>query len=146
MLKRICRLCCCRSGCCAVFAFSLVPTRKRGSHLSSEQRLPEGGDLANPAHDAQDVSESLKRFGFTVNTVTDADFDGFGARCGISVEWRRMRHGGFFILPVTASRSTATIGCCDGCRAFKSDVDARTEAIGLRSAMDAVAAAKTLAW
>src|SRR5216683_6433245 len=34
-------------------------------------------NLANPAHDAQDVSESLKRLGFTVNTVTDADFDGF---------------------------------------------------------------------
>src|SRR5258708_97494 len=34
-------------------------------------------NLANPAHDAQDISESLKRLGFTVNTVTDADFDGF---------------------------------------------------------------------
>jgi uncharacterized caspase-like protein len=34
-------------------------------------------NLANPAHDARDISESLKRLGFTVNTVTDADFDGF---------------------------------------------------------------------
>src|SRR5262249_16695936 len=34
-------------------------------------------NLANPAHDAQDISESLKRLGFTVSTVTDANFDGF---------------------------------------------------------------------
>ena len=33
--------------------------------------------LPNPLHDAQDVSDALKRLGFTVNTVTDADFDTF---------------------------------------------------------------------
>jgi uncharacterized caspase-like protein len=101
-------------------------------------------NLANPAHDAQDVSESLKRLGFTVNTVTDADFDGFRralrdfgrmapnadmavfyfAGHGVEID------GNNWLLPTDAE--------------LKSDVDARTEAIGLRSAMDAVAAAKTL--
>ena len=33
--------------------------------------------LPNPLHDARDVSDALKRLGFTVNTVTDADFDTF---------------------------------------------------------------------
>jgi hypothetical protein len=33
--------------------------------------------LPNPLHDAQDVSDALKRLGFAVNTVTDADFDTF---------------------------------------------------------------------
>ena len=101
-------------------------------------------NLANPAHDAQDVSESLKRLGFTVNTVTDADFDGFRralrdfgrmapnadmavfyfAGHGVEID------GNNWLLPTDAE--------------LKSDVDTRTEAIGLRSAIDAVAAAKTL--
>jgi hypothetical protein len=101
-------------------------------------------NLANPAHDAQDVSEALKRLGFTVNTVTDADFDGFRralrdfgrmapkadmavfyfAGHGVEID------GNNWLLPTDAE--------------LKSDIDARTEAIGLRSAMEAVAAAKTL--
>jgi Caspase domain len=101
-------------------------------------------NLANPAHDAQDVSESLRRLGFTVNTVIDADFDGFRralrdfgrmapnadmavfyfAGHGVEID------GNNWLLPTDAE--------------LRSDVDARTEAIGLRSAMDAVAAAKTL--
>jgi Caspase domain len=101
-------------------------------------------NLANPAHDAQDVSASLKRLGFTVNTVIDADFDGFRralrdfarmapkadmavfyfAGHGVEID------GGNWLLPTDAE--------------IKSDIDASTEAIGLRSAMEAVAAAKTL--
>src|SRR5262252_5882520 len=101
-------------------------------------------NLANPAHDAQDISESLKRLGFTVNTVTDADFDGFRralrdfgrmapnadmavfyfAGHGVEID------GNNWLLPTDAQ--------------LKSDLDARTEAIGLQSAMEAVAAAKTL--
>src|SRR5215831_6738087 len=87
-------------------------------------------NLANPAHDAQDVSESLKRLGFTVNTVTDADFDGFRralrdfgrlatkadmavfyfAGHGVEID------GNNWLLPTDAQ--------------LKSDLDARTEAIG----------------
>jgi hypothetical protein len=101
-------------------------------------------NLANPAHDAQDVSEALKRLGFTVNTVIDANFDGFRralrdfgrmapkadmavfyyAGHGVEID------GNNWLLPTDAE--------------LKSDIDARTEAIGLRSAMEAVATAKTL--
>src|SRR5215470_11556580 len=101
-------------------------------------------NLTNPVHDAQDVSEALKRLGFAVNTVTDADFDGFRralrdfgrmatnadmavfyyAGHGVEIE------GNNWLLPTDAE--------------LKSDLDARTEAIGLQSAMEAVSAAKTL--
>src|SRR5262249_51827871 len=101
-------------------------------------------NLANPAHDAQDISESLKRLGFTVKTVIDADFDGFRRAL---LEFGRMApnadmavfyfagHGGEiggnnWLLPTDAE--------------LKNEVDAGTEAIGLRSTMQAVAAAKTL--
>jgi hypothetical protein len=101
-------------------------------------------NLANPAHDAEDISESLKRLGFTVNTVTNADFDGFRralrdfGRMAPSADMAVFYFAGHgveidgnnWLLPTDAE--------------LKSDVDARTEAIGLRSAMDAVAAAKTL--
>jgi Caspase domain len=101
-------------------------------------------NLANPAHDAQDVSESLRRLGFTVNTVTDADFDGFRralrdfGRMAPNAEMAVFYFAGHgveidgnnWLLPTDAE--------------LRSDVDARTEAIGLRSAMEAVAAAKTL--
>src|SRR5215831_11793166 len=87
-------------------------------------------NLPNPAHDAQDVSDALRRLGFTVNTVTDADFDGFRralrdfgriatnadmavfyyAGHGVEIE------GNNWLLPTDAE--------------LKSDLDARTEAIG----------------
>src|SRR5262245_20702234 len=101
-------------------------------------------NLANPAHDAQDVSESLKRLGFTVNTVTDANFDGFrralrdfgrmALQADMAVFYYAGRaveiDGNNWLLPTDAE--------------LRSDIDARTEAIGLRQAMEAVAAAKTL--
>src|SRR5215469_7473410 len=100
--------------------------------------------LPNPAHDAQDVSAALTRLGFTVSTVTDADFDGmrralleFGrtarnadmavfyfAGHGVEINSRN------WLLPTDAE--------------LKNDGDASTEAIGLQSAIQAVAAAKTL--
>src|SRR5215475_3350534 len=101
-------------------------------------------NLPNPAHDAQDIAESLKRLGFTVTIVTDADFDKFRralldfgriapksemavfyfAGHGVEIS------GNNWLLPTDAE--------------LKSDVDAATEAVGLQSAMQAVAAAKTL--
>jgi len=101
-------------------------------------------NLANPAHDAQDVSESLKRLGFTVKTVIDADFNGFRRAM---LEFGRMAvnsdmavfyfaghgveiNGNNWLLPTDVE--------------LKDEADASTEAMGLQSAMQAVAAAKTL--
>ncbi len=101
-------------------------------------------NLANPAHDAQDVSESLKRLGFAVKTVIDADFDGFRRAL---LEFGRMApnaemavfyfaghgveiNGNNWLLPTNVE--------------LTNDADPGTEAIGLQSAMQAVAAAKTL--
>jgi Caspase domain len=100
--------------------------------------------LPNPAHDAQDVSAALMRLGFTVKTVTDADFDGmrralleFGrtARNADMAVFYFAGHGveingSNWLLPTDVE--------------LKSDVDASTEAIGLQSAMQAVATARTL--
>src|SRR5215470_2984249 len=101
-------------------------------------------NLANPAHDAQDVSESLKRLGFTVKTIIDADFNGFRRAM---LEFGRMAlnadmavfyfaghgveiNGNNWLLPTDVE--------------LKDEADATTEAMGLQSAMQAVAAAKTL--
>lgn len=101
-------------------------------------------NLANPAHDAQDVSEALKRLGFTVKTVIDADFDGFrralvdfgrvAPRADMAVFYFAGHgveiNGNNWLLPTDVE--------------LKTDVDAGTEAIGLQSAMQAVTTAKTL--
>jgi Caspase domain len=100
--------------------------------------------LPNPAHDAQDVAAALTRLGFAVNTVTDADFDvmrrsllefGRTARTAEMAVFYFAGHGieingSNWLLPTDVE--------------LKNDVDASTETIGLQSAMQAVAAAKTL--
>lgn len=100
--------------------------------------------LANPPHDAQDVSEALKRLGFDVKTVTDADFDTFRrallefGRTAVNADVALLFYAGHgieingdnWLLPTDVE--------------LKNDVDASTEAIGLRTAMQAVSTAKTL--
>jgi Caspase domain len=101
-------------------------------------------NLANPAHDAQDVSESLKRLGFTVKTVVDADFDGLRRAL---LEFGRMAPNADMAVFYFAGHGVEINGhnwLLPTDVELKSDVDAGTEAIGLQSAMQAVAAAKTL--
>jgi hypothetical protein len=100
--------------------------------------------LPNPLHDAQDVSDALKRLGFTVNTVTDADFDTFRrsllefGRRALKADMAVFYYAGHgveingdnWLLPIDV--------------ALKHEVDASSEAIDLRSAMQAVSSAKTL--
>jgi uncharacterized caspase-like protein len=100
--------------------------------------------LPNPSHDAQDVASALERLGFSVKTVIDADFDQmrrslleFGraasnadmavlyfAGHGVEID------GNNWLLPTDVE--------------LKYDTDASTEAIGLPSAIQAVAGARTL--
>jgi uncharacterized caspase-like protein len=100
--------------------------------------------LPNPSHDAQDVAAALERLGFSVKTVIDADFDKmrrslleFGraasnadmavlyfAGHGVEID------GNNWLLPTDVE--------------LKYDTDASTEAIGLPSAIQAVAGARTL--
>jgi hypothetical protein len=100
--------------------------------------------LPNPLHDAQDVSDALKRLGFTVNTVTDADFDTFRrsllefGRRALKADMAVFYYAGHgveingdnWLLPIDV--------------ALKHEIDASAEAIDLRSAMQAVSSAKTL--
>src|SRR5215469_3290383 len=100
--------------------------------------------LANPVHDAQDISASLTRLGFAVKTVTDADFNEFRrallefGRRAASADMAVFYYAGHgveidgnnWLLPTDAE--------------LKNDIDASTEGIGLQSAIQAVAAAKTL--
>jgi hypothetical protein len=100
--------------------------------------------LPNPLHDAQDVSDALKRLGFTVNTVTDADFDTFRrsllefGRRALKADMAVFYYAGHgveingdnWLLPIDV--------------ALKHEVDASAEAIDLRSAIQAVSSAKTL--
>jgi hypothetical protein len=100
--------------------------------------------LANPVRDAEDVAGALRRLGFTVNHVQDVNFDTFRralldfnraaptaeialiyfAGHGIEIE------GENWLLPTDVE--------------LRSAADASTEAISLRSAMQAVATARTL--
>ena len=100
--------------------------------------------LPNPLHDAQDVSDALKRLGFAVNTVTDADFDTFRrsllefGRRALKADMAVFYYAGHgveingdnWLLPIDV--------------ALKHEIDASAEAIDLRSAMQAVSSAKTL--
>jgi len=100
--------------------------------------------LPNPLHDAQDVSDALKRLGFAVNTVTDADFDTFRrsllefGRRAVKADMAVFYYAGHgveingdnWLLPIDV--------------ALKHEIDASAEAIDLRSAMQAVSSAKTL--
>src|SRR3984893_6149828 len=101
-------------------------------------------NLPNPAHDAQDVSESLKRLGFTVKTVTDADFDGFRRAL---LEFGRIAPNADMAVFYFAGHGVEINGnnwLLPTDVELKNDLDAGTEAIGLQSAIQAVAAAKTL--
>ncbi len=100
--------------------------------------------LANPVRDAEDVAGALRRLGFTVNYLQDADFNTFRralldfnraapaaeialiyfAGHGIEVE------GENWLLPTDVELRNA--------------VDVSTEAVSLRSAMQAVGAARAL--
>jgi hypothetical protein len=108
---------------------------------STYQKVPA---LPNPLHDAQDVSDALKRLGFTVNTVTDADFDTFRrsllefGRRALKADMAVFYYAGHgveingdnWLLPIDV--------------ALKHEIDVSAEAIDLRSAMQAVSSAKTL--
>ena len=101
-------------------------------------------NLANPAHDAQDVSESLKRLGFTVKTVIDADFNGFRRAM---LEFGRMALNADMAVFYFAGHGVEIDGnnwLLPTDVELKDEADASTEAMGLQSAMQAVAAAKTL--
>src|SRR5579871_6693360 len=100
--------------------------------------------LANQAHDAQDVSEALKRLGFTVKTVIDADFDGLRRAL---VDFGRLAPNADMAVFYFAGHGVEINGnnwLLPTDVELKTDVDAGTEAIGLQSAMQAVTTAKTL--
>ena len=100
--------------------------------------------LPNPAHDAQDVAAALMRLGFTVKTVTDADFDGMRRSL---LEFGRIARNADMAVFYFAGHGVEISGSnwlLPTDVELKNDVDASTEAIGLQSAMQAVAAAKTL--
>jgi hypothetical protein len=122
-----------------------------GAHAQSRVALVVGNsnytkvaNLPNPAHDGEDVAAALRRLGFTVNSLQDADFNTFRralldfnrlapsadiaviyfAGHGIEVD------GENWLLPIDVE--------------LHSDVDASNEAISLKSAMTAVGSAHTL--
>src|SRR5262249_44304533 len=100
--------------------------------------------LANPAHDAEDVAASLTRLGFEVKTVIDADFEGFRRAL---LEFGRTAPGADMAVFYFAGHGVEIDGnnwLMPTDVELKSDADARTEAIGLQSVMQAVAAARTL--
>jgi hypothetical protein len=100
--------------------------------------------LPNPAHDAQDVSAALTRLGFAVNTITDADFDGM--RRSLLDFGRTARNADMAVL-YFAGHGIEIAGSnwlLPTDVELKTEGDASTEAISLQSAMQAVAAAKTL--
>src|SRR5712671_7546367 len=129
----------------AMFALSVrAHAQTRIALVIGNSAYQKVANLANPAHDAQDISESLKRLGFTVNTVTDADFDGFRRAL---LDFGRMAPNADMAVFYFAGHGVEIDGnnwLLPTDAELRNDIDARTEAIGLRSAMDAVATARTL--
>jgi hypothetical protein len=100
--------------------------------------------LPNPAHDAQDVSAALTRLGFAVSTVTDADFDGMRRSL---LDFGRTAHNADMAVIYFAGHGIEINGSnwlLPTDVELRTEGDASTEAISLQSAMQAVAAAKTL--
>jgi uncharacterized caspase-like protein len=100
--------------------------------------------LPNPAHDAQDISAALTRLGFAVSTVTDADFDGMRRSL---LDFGRTAHNADMAVIYFAGHGIEINGSnwlLPTDVELKTEGDASTEAISLQSAMQTVAAAKTL--
>ena len=98
--------------------------------------------LPNPANDAADVSQSLQRLGFNVTTVTDAKFDAFRQAL---IEFGRAARGADMAVVFFAGHGVEIAGenwLLPVDVEMKNDLDADTEALGLRSAMQAVSNAK----
>lgn len=108
---------------------------------SSYERLPR---LGNPTNDASDLSQSLRRLGFSVTIVTDATFEKFRValrefgRAAANADLAVLYYAGHgievagenWLLPVDGQ--------------LRSDGDVNTEAVDMRAAMLAVSEAKTL--
>ena len=100
--------------------------------------------LPNPANDAADVSQSLKRLGFNVTTVTDAKFDAFRQAL---IEFGRAARGADMAIVFFAGHGVEAAGenwLLPVDLQMKNDLDADTEALSLRSAMLAVSNSKRL--
>ena len=98
--------------------------------------------LANPANDATDVSEALRRLGFNVKTLTDADFESFR---GALIEFGHAAQGADMAVLFFAGHGIEIAGdnwLVPIDAALKNDIDVGTEAIGLRAVMLAVSNAK----
>ena len=108
---------------------------------SSYERLPR---LGNPANDAGDLSQSLRRLGFNVTIVTDATFEKF--RVALR-EFSRVAANADLAVLYYAGHGIEVAGenwliPVDG--QLRSDGDVNTEAVDMRAAMLAVSEAKTL--
>jgi len=108
---------------------------------SSYERLPR---LGNPANDAGDLSQSLRRLGFNVTIVTDATFEKL--RVALR-EFSSAAAGADLAVLYYAGHGIEVAGenwliPVDG--QLRNDGDVNTEAIDMRAAMLAVSEAKTL--
>jgi hypothetical protein len=100
--------------------------------------------LANPANDATDVSAALRRLGFNVKTLRDADFESFR---GALIEFGHAAQGADMAVLFFAGHGIEIAGdnwLVPIDAALKNDIDVGTEAIGLHAAMLAVSNAKRL--
>src|SRR5262245_40601 len=102
---------------------------------SSYERLPR---LGNPANDASDLSQSLRRLGFSVTVVTDATFEKFRvalrefSQAAANAELAVLYYAGHGI-EVAGENWLIPV---DGL--LRNDGDVNTEAVDMRAAMLAV--------
>ena len=100
--------------------------------------------LPNPANDAADMSQSLRRLGFTVTTLTDAKFDALRRAL---IDFGRAARGADMAILFFAGHGVEISGenwLLPVDVELKNDIDVSTEAVGLRAAMQAVSNARQL--
>jgi uncharacterized caspase-like protein len=100
--------------------------------------------LPNPPNDAIDVSQSLKRLGFNVTTITDAKLGDFRHAL---IEFGRAARGADMAVLFFAGHGMEIMGdnwLLPVDVELKNDIDVDTEAVNLKSAMLAVSNAKGL--
>jgi uncharacterized caspase-like protein len=100
--------------------------------------------LPNPVHDAEDTEAALRRLGFKVSALHDADFSTFRRAV---LDFNRVAQGADLAIVYFAGHGIEVDGenwLLPTDVELRNDIDAGTEAISLRSVMSAVGPAKTL--
>nr|WP_271595895.1 caspase family protein [Bradyrhizobium sp. CCBAU 25360] len=132
------------AGLLIVFSSSIVSAETRVAPVIGNSKYLKASRLINPVNDAADIEASLKRLGFSVSTVLDANYDAMRRAVG---EFTRRARGAEYALLFYSGHGMEIGGenwLIPVDAELQADTDAETQAINMKTAMLAVSSSKTL--